>query len=242
MQLYMSHYPTYESLAALIVSASLYFALRMAKTGATTWKGYCAVGLLIGTALLAKASAVSVVPFIVLALARQLAIEGASFTKWAGTLGSMLLIATLLCGWHYVRVSRYGSPLVGGWNSVNGVFWWQDDGYHTVSYFARFGESLVHPLFSATASFLDGLYSTLWGDGLCSGVSDLSIRPPWNYNLMCAGYLLSLLPTLLLLVGVMTSLWQLFREPRSDIIIFVGFSLAVAMGLVYYNLKVPCYG
>src|SRR5205823_12268039 len=85
-----------------LVSASLYFALRMAKTGATTWKGYCAVGLLIGTALLAKASAVLVVLFIVLALARQLAIEGASFTKWAGTLGSMLLIATLLCGWHYV--------------------------------------------------------------------------------------------------------------------------------------------
>jgi len=59
---------------------------------------------------------------------------------------------------------------------------------------------------------------------------------------MCAGYLLSLLPTLLLLVGVMTSLWQLFREPRSDTFIFVGFSLAVALGLIYYNLKVPCYG
>src|SRR5438046_8437338 len=59
---------------------------------------------------------------------------------------------------------------------------------------------------------------------------------------MSAGYLLSLLPTLLLLVGVMTSLWQLFREPRSHIFIFVGFSLAVALGLIYYNLKVPCYG
>jgi tetratricopeptide (TPR) repeat protein len=242
MQLYMSHYPTNETLAALLVSASLYFALRMAKTGATTWNGYCVVGLLIGAALLAKASAVLVVPFIVLALARQLAIERASFTKSAGTLGSMLLIATLLCGWHYVRVSRYGSPLVGGWDPVNGVFWWQDDGYHTVSYFARFGESLVRPLFSATASFFDGLYSTLWGDGLCSGVSDLFVRPPWNYHLMCAGYLLSVLPALLLLIGMITSLWHLFRELRTDIFVFVGLSLAVAAALVYYNLKVPCYG
>ena len=242
MQLYMSHYPTNETLAALLVSASLYFALRMAKTGATTWKGYCVVGLLIGAALLAKASAVLVVPFILLALARQLAIEGASFTKWAGTLGSMLLIATLLCGWHYVRVSRYGSPLVGGWDPVNGVFWWQDDGYHTVSYFARFGESLVRPLFSATASFFDGLYSTLWGDGLCSGVSDLFVRPPWNYHLMCAGYLLSVVPALLLLIGMITSLWHLFRELRTDIFVFVGLSLAVAAALIYYNLKVPCYG
>ena len=242
MQLYMSHYPTNETLAALLVSASLYFALRMAKTGPATWRSYCVLGLLIGAALLTKATAVLAVPFIVLALARQLTCERASVTRWAGTLGSMLCIAILICGWHYIRVSQYGSPLIGGSDPVIGVFWWQDDGYHTISYFIRFGQSLVHPLFSATASFFDGLYSTLWGDGLCSGVSDLSIRPPWNYNLMCAGYLLSLLPTLLLLVGVMTSLWQLFREPRSDIFIFVGFSLVVALGLIYYNLKVPCYG
>jgi tetratricopeptide (TPR) repeat protein/4-amino-4-deoxy-L-arabinose transferase-like glycosyltransferase len=242
MQLYLSHYPTNETLAALLVSASLYFALRMAKRGAATWKSYCLLGLLIGAALLTKATAVLVVPFIVLALVRQLICERASVTRWAGTLGSMLCIAILICSWHYIRVSQYASPLIGGADPVIGVFWWQDDGYHTISYFTRFGESLAHPLFSATASFFDGLYSTLWGDGLCGGVSDLSIRPPWNYNLMCAGYLLSLLPTLLLLVGVMTSLWQLFREPRSDIFIFVGFSVAVAMGLVYYNLKVPCYG
>jgi len=242
MQLYISHYPTNETLAALLVSASLYFALRMAKTGPATWRSYCVLGLLIGAALLTKATAVLVVPFIVLALARQLTCERASVTRWAGMLGSMLCIAILICGWHYIRVSQYGSTLIGGSDPVMGVFWWQDDGYHTISYFTRFGESLVHPLFSVTASFFDGLYSTLWGDGLCSGVSDLSIRPPWNYNLMSAGYLLSLLPTLLLLVGVMSSLWQLFREPRSDIFIFVGFSLAVAMGLVYYNLKVPCYG
>jgi tetratricopeptide (TPR) repeat protein len=242
MQLYLSDYPTNETLAALLVSASLYFALRMTKASPATWKSYCLLGLLIGAAMLTKATAILVVPFIVLALARQLAIKKASFTKWAGTLGSMLLIATLLCGWHYIRVSRYGSPLVGSSDPVTGAFWWQDDGYHTASYFARFGESLVRPLFSATASFWDGLYSTLWGDGLCSGVSDLSVRPPWNYNLMCAGYLLSLLPTLLLLIGVIASLWQLFRELRNDVFILLGFSLAVATALVYYNVKVPCYG
>jgi tetratricopeptide (TPR) repeat protein len=242
MQLYLSHYPTNETLAALLVSASLYFALRVTKTNSATWKSYCLLGLLIGAAMLTKATAILVVPFIVLALARQLAIKKASFTKWAGTLGSMLLIATLLCGWHYIRVSRYGSPLVGSSDPVTGAFWWQDDGYHTVSYFARFGGSLVRPLFSATASFWDGLYSTLWGDGLCSGVSDLSVRPPWNYNLMCAGYLLSLLPSLLLSIGVIASLWQLFRELRTDVVILLGLSLAVATALVFYNLKVPCYG
>ena len=242
MQLYMSHYPTNETLAALLVSASLYFALRMAKPGAATWKSYWVLGLLLGAGLLTKATAALAVPFIVVALGRQLAIEKASFTRWAGTLGSMLLIAALICGWHYIRISQYGSPIIGGSDPVTGVFWWQDDGYHTISYFTRFGQSLVRPLFSATASFFDGLYSTLWGDGLCSGVSDLSVRPPWNYHLMCAGYLLSVLPALLLLIGVIASLWQLFRELRTDILIFVGLSLAVATALVYYNLKVPCYG
>jgi tetratricopeptide (TPR) repeat protein len=242
MQLYLSHYPTNETLAALLVSASLYCALRMTKTRPVTWKSHCILGLLIGTAMLTKATAILVVPFIVLALARHLAIEKASFKQWAGTLGSMLLIASLLCGWHYIRVSRYGSPLVGSSDPVTGAFWWQDDGYHTVSYFTRFGESLVRPLFSATASFWDGVYSTLWGDGLCSGVSDLSVRPPWNYNLMSAGYLLSLLPALLLLIGAVVSLWQLFRKFRTDIFILVGLSLAVVAALVYYNLKVPCYG
>ena len=133
MQLYMSHYPTNETLAALLVSASLYFALRMAKPGAATWKSYWVLGLLIGAALLTKATAVLAVPFIVVALGRQLAIEKASFTRWAGTLGSMLLIATLICGWHYIRISQYGSPIIGGSDPVTGVFWWQDDGYHTIS-------------------------------------------------------------------------------------------------------------
>ena len=81
MQLYMSHYPTNETLAALLVSASLYFALRMAKTGPATWKSYCVLGLLIGAALLTKATAVLVVPFIVLALARQLAMRASLLHK-----------------------------------------------------------------------------------------------------------------------------------------------------------------
>src|SRR5205823_13685991 len=94
---------------------------------------------------------------------------------------------------------------------------------------------------SVTASFLDGLYSTLWGDGLCTGVSNLMLRPPWNYNLMCAGYLLSLLPTALLLIGAVTALTQLFRDLRPDVFIMGGLFLALVMALVYFNLKVPCY-
>ena len=243
MQLYMSHYPTNETLAALLVSASVYLALRILILGTNSWQAYSLLGLLLGAALLTKITAVLAVPFIVLALCRRLSSERASATKWTITVGSMAVIAVLTCSWHYFRLSKYGSPLMGPWGDpVTGLPWWQDDGYGTISYFSRFGVSLVRPLFSVTSSFLDGLYSTLWGDGLCAGVPDLLQRPPWNYSLMCAGYLLSLLPTTLLLIGAVTASVELFRNLRSDLFVLVGFPAAVAAALVFFNLKVPGYG
>jgi tetratricopeptide (TPR) repeat protein len=241
MQLYMSHYPTNETLAGLLVSASVYLTLRITIRGTKSWQAYSLLGLVLGAALLTKVTALLAVPFIVLALARHLASERASATKWIMTLGSMAVVALATGGWHYFRLSKYGSPLVGGSDPVTGRFWWQDDGYRTISYFLRFGVSVIRPLYSVTSSFLDGLYSTLWGDGLCGGVADLSQRPPWNYSLMCAGYLLSLLPTALLLIGAVIASVKLFREVRSDLFVLVGLPVALAAALVYLNLKVPCY-
>ena len=129
---------------------------------------------------------------------------------------------------------------MGGWDPVTGLSWWQDDGYRTISYFSRFGVSLVRPLFSVTSSFLDGLYSTLWGDGLCAGVADLSTGPPWNHSLMCAGYLLSLLPTTLLLIGAVTASVELFRDLRSDLFVLVG-SRPLWCGVSLFESQVPCY-
>jgi Flp pilus assembly protein TadD/preprotein translocase subunit SecG len=242
MNLYMSHYPTNETLAGVLASASVYLALRILISRSSSWQSYAFLGLLLGAALLTKATAVLTVPFIILALFRQLLAQRASVSKWATTLGSMVLIAMLLSSWHYLRVSSHGSPIVGSWDPTAGSFWWQDDGYQTISYFCRFGASLVRPLFSATASFMDGIYSTVWGDGLCGGVSGLVARPPWNYGVMCAGYLLSLLPTSILFIGAVTVAAQLFRELRSDLFVLVGLCAALAMALVYYSLKVPCYG
>ena len=243
IQLYMSHYPTNETLAALLVSASVYLALRILILGTNSWQAYSLLGFFLGAALLTKMTAVLVVPFIVLALCRRLGSERASATKWIITVGSMAVIAVSTCSWHYFRLSKYGSPLMGPWGDpVTGLPWWQDDGYVTSSYFSRFGVSLVRPFFSVTSSFLDGLYSTLWGDGLCAGVPDLLERPPWNYSLMCAGYLLSLLPTTLLLIGAVTASMGLFRDLRSDLFVLVGFPAAVAAALIFFYLKVPNYG
>src|SRR5262249_4960680 len=94
-----------------------------------------------------------------------------------------LAMAALVCGWHYVRVwEHFGRPLIGNWDTRAGFSWWQDDGYRTSAYYLRFGEVLIRPWYNSFTSFADGIYSTLWGDGLFSG--QITNRLPWNYDLM----------------------------------------------------------
>ena len=242
MHLYLSHFVTNETLAALLVSASVYLCLRILKAGRNSWTDFSVLGFVIGAAVLTKFTAVLAVPFIVVALARRLLVQREPARGWWTKLGGMLAAAALICGWHYVRQWRHmGSAVVGGWDPASGTAWWQDDGYRVAAYFLRFGESLIRPLFSCTASFLDGIYATLWGDGLCGGVADMAFRPPWNYDLMCAGYFLATLPTALVLVGAVASTIKLLREGGSERFVLLGLAGAVWVGLLYLNLKVPYY-
>jgi tetratricopeptide (TPR) repeat protein len=242
MNLYLSHYVTNETSAALLVSVSVYLCLRILKTGTNSYASFSMLGFVIGAAVLTKFTAVVAIPFIVGALAGQVFARRDRAGTGLKKLGSMLGVATLVSGWHYVRLwKQTGSVVIGGWDPASGFAWWQDDGYHVAASFGRFGESLLHPLFSCTASFLDGIYSTMWGDGLCGGASTLVARQPWNYDLMCAGYFLAVLPTVLILVGAATSAVKLVREGGPDRFVLLGLAFAVWVGLVYHNLKVPYY-
>jgi tetratricopeptide (TPR) repeat protein len=242
MNLYLSHYVTNETFAALLVSGSIYLCLRILKTGAISWASFLVLGLVIGAAVLTKFTAFLAVPFIVVALAGQTLARRDRAGAGLNKLGAMLGVATLVSGWHYFRLwKQTGSVVIGGWDPASGSAWWQEDGYHVAAYFGRFGESLLRPLFGCTASFLDGIYSTIWGDGLCGGALTLALRPPWNYDLMCAGYLLALLPTVLILAGAAASAVKLVREGGSDRFVLLGLAFAVWFGLVCLNLKVPYY-
>ena len=108
---------------------------------------------------------------------------------------------------------------------------------HRGFFHAFSGESLVHPLFSGTESFLDGLYTTLWGDGLCGGVATFAIRPPWNYDLVCIGYLFALIPTMLVLIGGIVVAWQLLRDWDSRQFLLVSLAFLVGIGIIYLNLS-----
>ena len=242
MNLYLSHYVTNETLAALLVSGSVYLCLRILKTGANSWASFCLLGLVLGAAVLTKFTAVLAVPFIVIALARQtLARPGpalAGLKKLAGMLG----LAILVSGWHYLRLWWQREV----WSLAAGIQPRSPPGGRRMAatrlpILAALGKVLVQPLFSCTASFLDGIYSTLWGDGLCGGALTLAFRPPWNYNLMCAGYFSAMVPTILILTGAAASAVKLIREGGSDRSMLMGLAFLVWVGLVCLNLKVPYY-
>jgi tetratricopeptide (TPR) repeat protein len=242
MQLYLAHYVTNETLVALLVSAALYLCLRQLRAGTESTVGLILLGTVIGAALLTKFTAALAVPFMAGALAVQMLVRRRPIGLVLRKLGILVGVALLLSAWHYLRPWWLtGHMVIGGWDPASGKAWWQDDGYHTFAYFERFGESLCRPWFSCTGSFLDGIYSTLWGDGLWGGAANLVFRPPWNYDLMCAGYLLAGLPAVIVLVGAVGWTAKLLREGGADRWLLFGVAGGMLAGLVYLNVQVPYY-
>jgi tetratricopeptide (TPR) repeat protein len=241
--IYISHYITNEALCGMLATAAIYFCLRILKSEEEPTRLYLWLGLCLGLALLAKLTAVIVVPVIGVALLAKLVAKGRT-NVWllARTVGLVAVLTVAISGWHYARMWRhYGSPLVGNWDGTTGFHWWMEDGFHTAGYFFRFGHSLAYPWYSGFESFGDGLYSTLWGDGLCGGMVDLSDRPPWNYPLMAGGFLLALLPTLLILGGAGSAVRNLIRQPELPWLVLTGVAFATVAAIVYMGLKLPYY-
>src|SRR5439155_1197552 len=89
--------------------------------------------------------------------------------------------------------------------------------------------------------FPDGVYSTLWGDGLWGGQVELKTRPPWNYDLMAAGYLFALVPAAAIVIGLAILLIRFLREPQPEDLLVLGTALLCGLLLFYFSLKVPAY-
>ena len=241
MQLYLSHYVTNETLAATLVTAALYLGLRLLFSENPSRFEYAGVGAALGAALLTKATAILLVPPLFIALGAQLLTQRSTVGKWLRTFGLMVAVCLAVSGWHYIRVwKHFGQPFVGNWNAAVGSPWWQDPGYHVVADYFRFGRSLVSPLFSGFAGIPDGMYSTLWGDALCGGW-DIALRPPWNYDLMSGGYLLALVPTVFIVIGISVAVWRFVANPSAPAFLLLGFSAAMIVGVVLITLRVPSY-
>ncbi len=250
--LYLSHHVTNENLSALLVTAAFWCLLRLGRPGASVLRWSVLAGLALGLAMLTKFSALLVIPVLLLAVMWKVWLPSATTAErqTVTDTGSALRcglafmgVFFLVCGWHYIRVwQHFGNPLIGNWDPRLAFAWWQDPGYRTGSWFTRFGDSLVVPLFSSLSSIADGLFSTLWTDGLCGGSTRMDFRPQWNYDLLNAGLVLGVFWTGLAVVGF----WRVIRQNsirfQAEGLLWLGVSAAFAFGLVYMALRVPSYG
>ena len=243
LQIYLSHYVTNEMLSATLMAATVYLALRL--LGSPEWPiaEYAGLGVTLGAALLAKSTAVLLIPLLLAAFVAKIVRQRTPFTIYGRALGLATVLCFLVGGWYYARIWReLGQPLVGNWDLESGFAWWQDPGFRTAADYWRFGRALSSPFYSALNGFADGYYATLWGDGLWGGVSDLPSRPPWNYGLMTGGYLLALLPTLLILAGVALALARCLRRPQLSWLLLLGLFALILSGTIFMTLKIAAYG
>jgi tetratricopeptide (TPR) repeat protein len=241
--LYLSFYVTNELLAGLWVTLAIYACLRILRAERPSpWAG-AGLGAALGAAMLTKSSALLAVPILPIVLGlRLLARKNRNPRDWVWGLGPVLISWLLVCGWYYARVwVRFGRPIIGNWDAESGQAWWQDPGYRTWAFFAGFGRALVTPLSASLHSFGDGLYATLWGDGLASGAALRVSQPPWNYHLMGVGYLLALGLSVLFVVGLGVAFARWLKGGNLEWFLMAGTVALFGAGILYMSLRVPSY-
>ncbi|CAN5542281.1 hypothetical protein BH09PLA1_BH09PLA1_06660 [soil metagenome] len=237
--LYLQYYPANEILAATLISAATLVSLRIIKSNDPRWPTFTLLGAVLGAATLAKVSAIIPAAVILFALSvrairNRLAIRGLALA-----IGACLLVG----GWHYVRIWRhFGKPFVSNWDSAGGFNWWQDPGYRTAADFLHFGSVFVRPIFNLNLSVPNSLYATLWGDALCGGAISADFRPPWSFDLMCVGYVLAIVPSIFVIVGIGGALLRLARRDDAAWAMLLSILFIVVGAICYLALQAPHYG
>jgi Flp pilus assembly protein TadD len=243
----LSQYVTNEPLAGFWVTVAIYFCLRLLRAEKAGLWLPVGIGVALGAAMLTKYSVLLALPVFPLALSQRLAGgEERTWRDWLRSMGVVVVGCLLVCGWYYERVwARFGKPIVGNWDVQTGQGpngqWWLDPGFGTSTYYFSFGQSLISPFFSGFYSFADGIYSTLWGDGLGSGAAYRFMRPPWNYDLMSAGYWVSLGVSLLVTIGAALVLASILRQPCGEWLLVFGMLSSFSVGLIWITVVLPYY-
>lgn len=248
MNVYMATYVSNESLHATWVSLALMLATSFILAPQPTRARAAALGGVLGLGLLTKFTSLAIAPLIAaLTGARLWLIDGKSAFRSAGTGLAILAIASAIAGWFYVRNwLLFGDPLVWNLDVPGAATWWMLPGFHTADAYLRFGASIDHPFFSGFESFWDGVYSTLWGDGLMAGMIRISTRHPfWRYDFMTLVYPLALPATALFVLGFVRLLVQSLRDRaiarRLVLTLMTVLPFVLSFSLLLITLRLPFY-
>lgn len=216
---YACQYVGNEPLAAFLISLTILLCLPLVMPDQREQRyGYfILLGIVLGLALLAKMTALLMAPVLIIATAFHAQSVQKPLKYFMRAIIMMVLVSLLIAGWYYLRnYLMLGNPFPGVFDALVVMQWWQDPGYRLWSHLFSFGHAVIWPVFAGITSFWDMFYSTLWLDGLNSGLMDFI---PWNENFMIAGALLALIPSLLMLIGII-SMWTNKRSSHRHAVMF----------------------
>jgi hypothetical protein len=235
---YACQYIGNEPLAGCFISLVILLCMPLIMPGSKERQpGYFVLlGFVWGLALLAKMTAVPLALVLLVVLAFHTRLVRKPLKLMLMPVIIVFGVSMLVSGWYYFRnYLMLGSPFAGTIDRLQMTYWWQDPGYRTWSQILSFGQSLCYPVYSGVVSFWDMLYSTLWLDGLNSGLIDFI---PWNENFMVAGALLALSPSIFILTGVVSTWLNKKTVYRNAVMFSIGaIALFVAIMMDIYFVR-----
>jgi tetratricopeptide (TPR) repeat protein len=244
MNLYISQVAGNEPLAGFLSGVFVVMVLSaISRQALPKTSFFLFMGLALGLALLAKVTPILLIPAFGLALAYRFIMQERReqdslqmFVRATLVLG----LAATICGAYYLRNwAVLGKPFVGGWDPARGIVWWQDPGYRTVEQLCSFGDALFYPVYASFSGFWDGIYATMWLDGMLSG-SLSALHLPWNFGFMLSTAWLSLLPSIGVIFGILAVLKRTSRQKAC--LYFAGSCLIIYIGaMLYLFVSVPTY-
>ncbi len=231
MNIYMSQTIGNEQLSGVLTAVVLYLCIKQHYAPDKNFS--IATGVFLGLALLAKVSALLLIPLVVInyMLDRK---DSRSCMRPAFT---SFVIAFLISGWFYIRNYLYFDNLVLDGCGPLYMSWWQDPGFRLIGHFTSFGASLVRPAFSYVRGFWDALYASFWLDGYFLSKA-IPPFPPWNYKWMFSCAWLALPATLAFIFSFCRSFNYISRPvlvlSRSAFLIYL-------FAMLYMYLTLPMY-
>ncbi|MEE3328483.1 MAG: hypothetical protein VX252_14185 [Myxococcota bacterium] len=248
MNLYMSAYVSNEPFHAAIISGCMALAAVLLLSKETRAWQWVLISLGLGIAILSKFTSLLIAPVIAFFVSLRLWwLEEKTPMTSAIRFGLILSGCALIGGWFYLRnYLTFGDPFVWNLDIPGAPTWWLRPGFHTQAWYLDFGESLHHPYFAGYVSFWDGLYSTLWGDGLVGGMARIETRHGlWNDDFQTLVYPLALPATGLGILGYVRLAYGSFQETDlgrklylsllTSLLALLGFSLLlISLELPYY--------
>jgi hypothetical protein len=159
------------------------------------------IGTALGLAVLTKVSSLIWIIPLLLVLPMRLAKQPMRWHKIIGLLSLVPVSAIGMTLPYFLRNRLRTGQWIFFNAQLSGFNWSQDPGFRTLTNLLEFGHVFSHPAYSGFRSVWDSLYSTIWANGMCSGIIDYQYRPAWNYGLMSCGLWLAIFPVTLMIAG-----------------------------------------